>query len=754
MEEHEIEGGATSSTTPGPQLQRQRSDATDGTESHADVGDLISPASIKGLGLQSCDLETESPSNVCGIDGECSRTQAPQDAPLNGDCLASEATAADGSTASVCSEAAIVASEREAINAKRKPFGKAAPIPKKQKREGSGGMLPTETATPQGRRLPLPSPLPFDSVGCLPSETEAADSRSATDATQDDALRKEVEYLKEQYYQQRRKTQSAMKAQSDAKQVLRDTLVQLAKRQETEELDTSQAATYRLGHCRQTMAGIGQTTWSGGYEEEDISKTRDRWNEDRNKLDKERKAISKEAKGPSADEDDIWERREILTHRSEYLKREDQTIKDREARLQVDRQLNWKHQQRLEAALRSNFRGFPPLPQTTNRYQLLNMLGRGGFSEVYRAFDLESSSYCAVKIHELGKDMSEVHRQNYIRRAMREYEIQKGLKHPKVVTLLDCFPVNNRVFSTVLELCEGDTLDEYMKRHGVLTEREARGIIIQVLSGLRYLNQNETGNKIIHYDLKPGNLFFHYGEVKIADFGLSKIVHQSNVGESIELTSQGAGTYWYLPPECMLVENNSETPKISNKVDVWSTGVIFFELLYGKKPYGHGLSQEAFRRAAMAGQALYGVQLPPTPKVSSECARFLKRLLELDKDNRPDVIEAFNDPYLKTYLNGAKRVRVGSPNRGAGSIVGSTNGDVANVPGIGNAVAPTNGDVVTPPGVGNSVAPTNCDFAIPTLINGNALVPNGDGGTSSLATGSAVEGNELPVGSIVEEEGS
>jgi tousled-like kinase len=291
-----------------------------------------------------------------------------------------------------------------------------------------------------------------------------------------------------------------------------------------------------------------------------------------------------------------------------------------------------------------------------DRYQLLNMLGRGGFSEVYRAFDLETNSYCAVKIHALAPDMSEVHRKNYIRRAMREYEIQKGLKHHKVVTLMDSFPINTLSFGTVLELCDGDTLFEYMLRYGSLPEKEARGIIIQVLSGLKYLNSNETGNRIIHYDLKPGNVFFQCGEVKIADFGLSKIVHQSNAGESIDLTSQGAGTYWYLPPECMVLEANpSEAPKISNKVDVWSTGVIFYELLFGKRPFGHGQSQEALRRAAMAGQAFdNSVQLPVTPKVSNECARFLKRLLAQNKDERPDVIEAFNDVYIRGSTRKAK----------------------------------------------------------------------------------------------------
>lgn len=56
----------------------------------------------------------------------------------------------------------------------------------------------------------------------------------------------------------------------------------------------------------------------------------------------------------------------------------------------------------------------------------------------------------------------------------------------------------------------------------------------------------------------------------------------------IELTSQGAGTYWYLPPECF----ETPSPKISSKVDVWSAGVIFYQMLYGKKPFGDKLSQQ------------------------------------------------------------------------------------------------------------------------------------------------------------------
>lgn len=100
--------------------------------------------------------------------------------------------------------------------------------------------------------------------------------------------------------------------------------------------------------------------------------------------------------------------------------------------------------------------------------------------------------------------------------------------------------------------------------NNTLCEKEARIIICQILSGLEYLNRYRT--KIIHYDLKPQNILFHNGEIKISDFGLAKVMEDNS--DDIELTSQGVGTYWYLPPECFANTNDINiNSSINSKVN-------------------------------------------------------------------------------------------------------------------------------------------------------------------------------------------
>lgn len=341
--------------------------------------------------------------------------------------------------------------------------------------------------------------------------------------------------------------------------------------------------------------------------------------------------------------DDYVVQEEIWKVRLQAIRREEDSLKTELARLEHEKMTYVKHIKLLRDQEGSRFNDFPVL---NNRYLVLNMLGRGGFSEVFKALDLVSLHEVACKIHQLNSQWSEAKKASYVKHSVREYHIHKALDHPRIVSLLDIFEIDNNTFATILQLADGGDLDSYIKQHEMLPEREAKAIISQVLSGLLYLNTKPRA--VIHYDLKPANILFdRNGEVKLTDFGLSKIVDDGHT-RGMELTSQGAGTYWYLPPECF---DQRHTPLISNKVDVWSVGIIFYQLLFGRRPFGHEQSQEQILRNQVMLHDTKEVNFPSKPAISEGCKEFIKLCLAYQQEERLDVHAAANHPYMSYKKN-------------------------------------------------------------------------------------------------------
>lgn len=217
--------------------------------------------------------------------------------------------------------------------------------------------------------------------------------------------------------------------------------------------------------------------------------------------------------------------------------------------------------------------------------------------------------------------------------------------------MLDVFEIDSNSFATVLEYCNGIDLEKYLELYETLPEKEAYSILTQIVNALYYLNtgvpsSSLTGEnpKIIHYDLKPGNvLISDNGVAKVTDFGLSKIVTSEDGGSSMELTSPGAGTYWYLPPECFYTDGL--LPRISSKVDVWSVGVIYYQMIYGKRPFGEGKSQDSIYQNKTIVNS-NNVILPTKPNLTDLGKEFIKKCLTHSQELRPDVIDIYNDPYM------------------------------------------------------------------------------------------------------------
>lgn len=219
---------------------------------------------------------------------------------------------------------------------------------------------------------------------------------------------------------------------------------------------------------------------------------------------------------------EYYEQDEIYKLRSQALKKEDADLQLELEKLERERNLHIRELKRIHNEDQSRFNNHVTLSE---RYLLLMLLGKGivknivrymkfpnyhssstlgGFSEVHKAFDLKDQRYVACKIHQLNKDWKDDKKANYIKHALREYNIHKQLNHPRVVRLYDVFEIDANSFCTVLEYCDGHDLDFYLKQHKSIPEREARSIIMQVVHALKYLN--EIKPPIIHYDLKPGTL--------------------------------------------------------------------------------------------------------------------------------------------------------------------------------------------------------------------------------------------------------
>jgi tousled-like kinase len=293
-------------------------------------------------------------------------------------------------------------------------------------------------------------------------------------------------------------------------------------------------------------------------------------------------------------------------------------------------------------ALQSEFKA----NQTLNdgQYTLVRYLGRGGISEVWLAFDTIEIRHVALKIQKMNPQWTRVVKENFVRHSGREIKILSLTKHENVVSFFGHFYIDDNTVVIVMEYCAGGDLADLIRKRGKLPEKEAKFVLIQVLQGLMALRSKDAA--VIHYDLKPANILFNEdGVVKVTDFGLSKIVDCDE--STFELTSQGTGTYYYAAPETFQ-KGRSEAVRINTTVDTWSLGIIFYEMLYGQRPFGEDQSQTCF--ASHIESIVGKVVFPPTTKVTDGGKSFILMCLDRDSSARPVLEALFRSEYVQTAL--------------------------------------------------------------------------------------------------------
>lgn len=291
------------------------------------------------------------------------------------------------------------------------------------------------------------------------------------------------------------------------------------------------------------------------------------------------------------------------------------------------------------------------------RWILLEKMGDGAFSNVYRAKDSQGQ-YPESAIKVVRKfEMNSSQRANIL----KEVQIMRQLDHPNIVKLID-FSESRQYYYIILELCPGGELFHQIVRLTYFSENLSRHVIIQVAKALEYLHE-EAG--VVHRDIKPENLLFYpapfipasnpkpkstdeedkvdegefikgvgaggIGTIKIADFGLSKVIWDSQ-------TMTPCGTVGYTAPEIVKDE------RYSKSVDMWALGCVLYTLLCGFPPF-YDESIQTLTEKVARGQ--YTFLSPWWDDISKSAQDLVSHLLTVDPEKRYDIKQFLNHPWIR-----------------------------------------------------------------------------------------------------------
>ena len=268
--------------------------------------------------------------------------------------------------------------------------------------------------------------------------------------------------------------------------------------------------------------------------------------------------------------------------------------------------------------------GISFVPPRMKNFVLTEKLGQGSYATVYKAYKKgnlrDVVAIKCIKKSSLSKKSSE--------NLVREIEILKSLDHEHIVKLKDFEWDNDHIF-LILEYCSGGDLSSYIRKYKRLPEHTSRKFLRQLALALRYIREKN----ISHMDLKPQNLFIESSNsliLKVGDFGFAQYL----LGKEGQDNLRGSPLYMAVEMFC------SDTYDAS--VDLWSTGVILHEALFGFAPF----ASKTFEELEVKIKSKDPIVLPKNPTISLTCKDLIEKLLQRDPKKRITFEEFFIHPFV------------------------------------------------------------------------------------------------------------
>lgn len=277
-------------------------------------------------------------------------------------------------------------------------------------------------------------------------------------------------------------------------------------------------------------------------------------------------------------------------------------------------------------------------------YYLVSQLGKGQFGTVYKGVCCDDQSKVfAIKC--INKESIE--KDPYVHKLFQtEVEVMTKINSPNIMHLFEFIETMNNYY-LVIQYCNNGDLEKYLAKVGKLPEGHAVYFLMQIMNGFQILNSH----KIMHRDFKLANIFLNDDTIVIGDFGFAK--------KGVDVTKTKLGTPITMAPE-MLVGNGIE---YNNKADLWSIGIVFYQLLFGRIPFDVRNYDELKEKVqTQSGENLrFSLDVPISPEAKS----LLKALLQANPKDRMEWSKFFEHPLFETNksdnssnLNSARKLDV------------------------------------------------------------------------------------------------